>query len=125
RFAVFPYPTELERTLALSNGRKAFVRPVRPEDDALFRRFFERVSADDLRMRFFRAVRDFSHDFIARLVQLDYARSMALVAIDTGSGEMLGAVRLLADPDFKRSEEHTSELQSRENLVCSLLLEKK
>src|SRR5207302_10993703 len=33
-------------------------------------------------------------------------------------------------PDFKelasdRSEEHTSELQSRENLVCRLLLEKK
>src|SRR5690606_39529971 len=28
-------------------------------------------------------------------------------------------------PDGKRSEEHTSELQSRENLVCRLLLEKK
>src|SRR5690606_40305386 len=28
-------------------------------------------------------------------------------------------------PSFKRSEEHTSELQSRENLVCRLLLEKK
>src|SRR5690606_41144432 len=27
--------------------------------------------------------------------------------------------------DFARSEEHTSELQSRENLVCRLLLEKK
>src|SRR5690606_39405342 len=27
--------------------------------------------------------------------------------------------------DVKRSEEHTSELQSRENLVCRLLLEKK
>src|SRR5690606_39469497 len=30
------------------------------------------------------------------------------------------------EPDFvDRSEEHTSELQSRENLVCRLLLEKK
>src|SRR5690606_40384708 len=29
------------------------------------------------------------------------------------------------DSYFKRSEEHTSELQSRENLVCRLLLEKK
>src|SRR5690606_39984623 len=28
-------------------------------------------------------------------------------------------------PPPKRSEEHTSELQSRENLVCRLLLEKK
>src|SRR5690606_40929248 len=31
-------------------------------------------------------------------------------------------VRMAAEP---RSEEHTSELQSRENLVCRLLLEKK
>src|SRR5690606_41951975 len=30
-----------------------------------------------------------------------------------------------ADGDETRSEEHTSELQSRENLVCRLLLEKK
>src|SRR5690606_42004113 len=29
------------------------------------------------------------------------------------------------DPLISRSEEHTSELQSRENLVCRLLLEKK
>src|SRR5690606_40697913 len=34
-----------------------------------------------------------------------------------------GALRRDALPD--RSEEHTSELQSRENLVCRLLLEKK
>src|SRR5207302_2928413 len=33
----------------------------------------------------------------------------------------IGALTLVAD----RSEEHTSELQSRENLVCRLLLEKK
>src|SRR5436309_5104418 len=32
---------------------------------------------------------------------------------------------VLAHPDLQRSEEHTSELQSRENLVCRLLLEKK
>src|SRR6266700_8274819 len=30
-----------------------------------------------------------------------------------------------ATPAVRRSEEHTSELQSRENLVCRLLLEKK
>src|SRR5690606_39737917 len=32
---------------------------------------------------------------------------------------------LMADGLLNRSEEHTSELQSRENLVCRLLLEKK
>lgn len=104
RFAIFPYPTEWERTLALADGRELLLRPVRPEDDAMFRAFFARVTPEDLRLRFFSAVRDFSHDFIARLVQLDYARSMALAAIDPHSGEMLGAVRLLADADFERGE---------------------
>src|SRR3712207_8418730 len=33
--------------------------------------------------------------------------------------------RRLADPGRERSEEHTSELQSRQYLVCRLLLEKK
>src|SRR5436309_4053439 len=33
--------------------------------------------------------------------------------------------RSRASDDYRRSEEHTSELQSRENLVCRLLLEKK
>src|SRR5690606_41130923 len=33
--------------------------------------------------------------------------------------------RLRVDRGVDRSEEHTSELQSRENLVCRLLLEKK
>src|SRR5690625_6887230 len=32
---------------------------------------------------------------------------------------------MLAYPEFTRSEEHTSELQSRGHLVCRLLLEKK
>src|SRR6266496_6508715 len=34
-------------------------------------------------------------------------------------------VRSLDDPGLRRSEEHTSELQSRRDLVCRLLLEKK
>src|SRR5690606_41974265 len=39
---------------------------------------------------------------------------------------VLGVTPCLAmAPPFPRSEEHTSELQSRENLVCRLLLEKK
>src|SRR3712207_7837920 len=35
------------------------------------------------------------------------------------------ALKILADKDVIRSEEHTSELQSRQYLVCRLLLEKK
>jgi len=104
RFVIRPYPKEWERAVELAHGRRMFVRPVRPEDDAMFREFFDKVTDDDLRLRFFSAVRYFSHEFIARLTQLDYARSIALVAIDPDDGKMLGAVRLLADANYERGE---------------------
>jgi acetyltransferase len=103
RFAIFPYPQEWERRIGLADGSPAFVRPVRPEDDALFREFFARVSDDDLRLRFFQSVKHFSHEFIARLTQLDYARSIALVCIGD-DGAMLGAVRLHADANYDKGE---------------------
>src|SRR5690606_40840329 len=46
-------------------------------------------------------------------------------AIDAGVANALTAQLLHLDATANRSEEHTSELQSRENLVCRLLLEKK
>lgn len=103
RFAVLPYPKEWERSVVLADGSPAFVRPVRAEDDALFRAFFAQVTAEDLRLRFFAPVKAFSHEFIARLTQLDYARSIALVAIDPAGG-MLGAVRLHADANYDGGE---------------------
>src|SRR5690606_41386405 len=36
-----------------------------------------------------------------------------------------GLLQIILPFEFERSEEHTSELQSREKLVCRLLLEKK
>ncbi|ADZ71922.1 bifunctional acetate--CoA ligase family protein/GNAT family N-acetyltransferase [Polymorphum gilvum] len=104
RLAIAPYPKEWEQTLTLKDGWKVFVRPVRPEDEALFKTFFEAVSPQDLRLRFFAPVKDFSHKFLSRLTQLDYARAMAFAAIEPASGAMLGAVRLHADPDHKTGE---------------------
>src|SRR5690554_7600472 len=48
-------------------------------------------------------------------------RRQALVAQLTQRGLLVGC----GDAPFFRSEEHTSELQSRPHLVCRLLLEKK
>src|SRR5690606_40205095 len=48
------------------------------------------------------------------------------IAIQPGVKEVLQlCLEGSASDDLVRSEEHTSELQSRENLVCRLLLEKK
>ncbi len=104
RFAVAPYPSEWEREIALKDGRRIKVRPVRPEDEPLYAEFFTHVTPDDLRLRFFAPVKDFSHAFIARLTQIDYARAMAFVALDAETGAMLGGVRLMGDADHKEAE---------------------
>jgi len=104
RFAVRPYPKEWERTLTLDAGTTLLIRPVRPEDEAMFHRFFKQITMDDLRLRFFAPVREFSHTFIARLTQLDYARAMALAAINPTDGDMLGVVHILADPNYDKGE---------------------
>src|SRR5439155_15553060 len=51
-------------------------------------------------------------------VPFDVPAGIAFVDIDPETGK-------LATPNCPRSEEHTSELQSRGHLVCRLLLEKK
>ncbi len=96
-FAIRPYPMQWERRVMAPDGTPLRIRPVRPEDEELMRQFFARVTPDDLRLRFFAPVKDISHIFIARLTQLDYARAMALIAIEESSGRMLGGVRLHAD----------------------------
>ena len=47
---------------------------------------------------------EFSHAFVARLTQIDYAREMAFVALTPGGDEVLGVVRMIADPDYVRAE---------------------
>src|SRR2546421_7721164 len=56
---------------------------------------------------------------------LTSARTKALFAAATASGPSAGPAPAAAPPGSGRSEEHTSELQSRSDLVCRLLLEKK
>src|SRR5438067_4310310 len=49
----------------------------------------------------------------------------SMIEIKSNSGKVIAAQNTLLPAAFFRSEEHTSELQSRFDLVCRLLLEKK
>jgi acetyltransferase len=103
RLAIAPYPKSWERHITLKAGQTIFVRPVRPEDEELYRAFFESVSPEDLRLRFFAMVKEFSHAFIARLTQIDYARALALCALDS-DGVMIGGVRLIKNAEGTAGE---------------------
>jgi acetyltransferase len=98
-FALEDFFKRWERHLTLPDGTAVHVRPIRPEDEQLYGPFFTAVTADDVRLRFFAAVKDFGHDFIARFTQIDYAKAMAFIALDEATGEMLGVARLHDDDD--------------------------
>ena len=103
-FAVRPYPSQWQRHLEVKDGWRIFVRPIRPEDEPLIHEFLRHVTSQDLRLRFFAPMKEFTHEFIARLTQLDYARAMAFVAFDEATNELVGVVRLHSDSIYENGE---------------------
>ena len=106
RFAIRPYPTELEETVEL-DGRALRLRPIRPEDFAQHKRFLARCSPEDLHSRFLSTFRELPDGDIARLTQIDYDREMAIIAEDPGGEggpETLAAARVATDPDNIEAE---------------------
>jgi acetyltransferase len=102
RLAIMPYPTEWERAWPSLDGSPISVRPIRPDDEELIRRFLAKIEFQDLRLRFFVPVKEFGHVFISRLTQLDYARAIAFAALQ--DEEIIGIVRLHCDANHERGE---------------------
>lgn len=103
RFAIRPYPSELAREIALANGARLGVRPIRPEDASALAAMAAASDARDLRLRFHGAMRALDPRTAARLSQIDYDREMAFVAIQPDT-KFAGVVRLVFDPDFEAGE---------------------
>ena len=80
------------------------MRPIRPEDEPLIHELLRHVTSQDLRLRFFAPMKEFTHEFIARLTQLDYARAMAFVAFDEATNELVGVVRIHSDSIYENGE---------------------
>ncbi len=101
--AIAPYPAELaERWDA--HGEVFVIRPIRPEDAEAHAALFRRLSPEDVRFRFFSALRALSAEQVARMTQVDYDREMAFVAVREASGETVGACRLVREPYSDRAE---------------------
>jgi acetyltransferase len=103
-FAVRAYPSQWERHLQVKDTWRVFVRPIRPDDEPLIHELLRHVTPHDLRLRFFAQMKQFSHEFIARLTQLDYARAMAFVAFDEDTRELVGVVRIHSDSIYESGE---------------------
>jgi acetyltransferase len=103
-FAVRPYPSQWQRHLEVKDGWRVLARPIRPEDEPLIHEFLRHVTSHDLRLRFFAPMKEFTHEFIARLTQLDYARAMAFGALDEATKEIVGVVRIHSDSIYETGE---------------------
>jgi acetyltransferase len=104
RLAIRPYPKNWEKVVELRSERNIIIRPIQPTDEEDYREFLQAVDPADLRLRFFVPTKDFSHNFVARITQIDYSRAMAFVACDPDTGAILGGSRLMADPDYTKAE---------------------
>jgi acetyltransferase len=107
RLAIRPYPKRLEKHVRLNDQTDYHIRPVRPEDEPAMIRMFERMTMEDIRLRFFAPIKRMSHQMAAKMTQIDYDREMALVAMapgPDGTEEMYGVVRIAADPDNEKAE---------------------
>ncbi len=102
--AIAPYPADWERPITIGGLDGILLRPIKPEDEALYEEFMAHVTEYDRRLRFLAPVKSLAFGFLARLTQIDYAREMAFVAIDQQSGALLGVARYAADPDLARAE---------------------
>ena len=105
-FAIRPYPAQLEENVPWQN-QNICLRPIRPEDEALHMAFLQQLDPEDIHMRVFYSRRTMERSELARLVQIDYAREMAIVAMGkdaNGVLQTLGVVRAMIDPDNRDAE---------------------
>ena len=97
------YPAELTEIWD-GAGERLIVRPIRAEDAPALDAFFHRLSPEDIRLRFFAAIRELSPALLTRLTRLDYASDMAFVAVRPASGAIVGVARLVHGEDQAAAE---------------------
>ena len=108
RLAIRPYPKELEQSLTLPDGRTLYLRPILPEDEPALQAMVQRMPKEDIYRRFFRPLKQLTHDLAARLTQLDYDREMAFVLTGpgmAGKADIWGVISMMStDPDLEKAE---------------------
>jgi acetyltransferase len=86
----------------LDDGREVRIRPVQCDDGPAVQAFVERLSPVTSRRRFFRPVKALSPSQLARVVEVDYSRSMSVVA--EANGEIVGLAEYVAAPGERAAE---------------------
>lgn len=86
------------------DGDRLLIRPIRPSDAVAHDAFFRRLTPEDIRLRFFAAVRELTAAQLKKFTRLDCARDMALIAVREATGETVAVARLAREPNAPIAE---------------------
>jgi acetyltransferase len=88
------------KPIILKDGKKALLRPIKPEDENMWLEMFKTFSEETVRFRFFRIIKDTPHEVRTKFCNIDYDREIGIVAEmeENGKKRLLGVARLILDP---------------------------
>jgi acetyltransferase len=103
---ISPYPKKYELLWTLKDGQEVLLRPIKPEDEPLWLEWFQSLSEESIRYRFFQMLKDTPHEVRVRYCNIDYDREIAIVAeiMENGKRKLLGVSRLSIETDGKNGE---------------------
>ena len=111
RLAIRPYPMRYMREWKMADGTPLWLRPIRPEDEPILRKFHETLSERSVYFRYFsplKLTQRVAHERLVRMCFNDYDREMAIVAehrdAKTGETQIAAVGRLSKEHGFNEAE---------------------
>ncbi|HEY6870769.1 MAG TPA: GNAT family N-acetyltransferase, partial [Novosphingobium sp.] len=96
--------TQTLTELTTRTGVTRAVRPATEADEPALATFFDAVSDEDRRFRFFAAAAHVSHEQLEPLIHADHFRSESYLAFDRTSGELVASGLLACDNALETAE---------------------
>ncbi|MEN6623294.1 MAG: GNAT family N-acetyltransferase [Smithella sp.] len=100
------YPEELETYRTTKTGFKIFFRPIKINDEPLYKDFIYSLSDNSMYRRFISARKDMPHERLQKFVVIDYTKEMAILAVvgDEEKQVITGIGRYFIDEDRHTAE---------------------
>jgi len=103
---ISPYPNQYEGHWLMRDGTPVLLRPMKPEDEPLVADFLHKCSDDTIYFRYFKLIKNWTHEMLIRFTQNDYDRELGLMAIGQPPSPevMMGVTRLVIDRQQRAAE---------------------
>jgi len=120
------YPANMEETHIINNENVRF-RPVKPVDDRRIQEHFYNMDKEDVIARFFYEKTSFFRDDVEGMIQVDYIKNLAILALtgEFGFGKVIGMGVYMIEPNKNIAEVAFSVLKEWQSKgIASILLNK-